>query len=346
MESQRIQAYFFLILFVSVLVLTGVIFLPFVAPVALAAMLAVVLRPVHRFIERFVPSLFISSLLTMILALVVVVVPLVFLGVEIFNESYTLYYNVREKGLGDIDRLTWNIIAPIQKIYPSFDPHFETYVEEATAWVVNNMGNLFSRTATIVFNFFLGAITLFYLLKDGARFKKTLIDLSPLSDKYDVSIIHRLEQAIASIMRGSLLVALVQGVLAGLGLYLFGIPHAVLWGCLAAVAALVPWLGTSLVLIPSVIFLFATGATTSAVGLMAWGLVAVGTIDNVLLPMLVGQGFRAHPILVLFAVLGGITFFGPVGIFLGPLVVAFLLALVDVYKVLIVGAPSSLISRN
>jgi predicted PurR-regulated permease PerM len=62
--------------------------------------------------------------------------------------------------------------------------------------------------------------------------------------------------------------------------------------------------------------------------------------------MLVGQGFRAHPILVLFAVLGGITFFGPVGIFLGPLVVAFLLALVDVYKVLIVGVPSSLISRH
>lgn len=345
MESERIQTYFFLILFISILILTGFIFLPFITPVALAAMLAVVLRPVHNFIRRFIPSLFVASILTMILAFIVVIIPFLFLGLEVFNESYALYYNVREQGLGDIDRLTWNIIAPIQKIYPNFDPHFETYVEDGTAWIVNNMGNLFSRTATIMFNFFLGAITLFYFLKDGNRFKKTLIGLSPLSDKFDVGIIHRLEQAIASIVRGSLLIALVQGTLAGLGLYLFGIPHAVLWGSVAAVAALVPWLGTGLVLIPSVIFLFATGAMTSAVGLMVWGLVAVGTIDNVLLPMLVGKGFRAHPLLVLFAVLGGMAFFGPVGIFLGPLVVAFLLALIDVYKVLIIGAPSSLIPR-
>jgi predicted PurR-regulated permease PerM len=343
MESQRIQTYFFFILFIAVLVLTGFIFLPFVAPVALAAMLAVILRPVHNFFIRIFNKKFIAALLTMLVVFVVVVAPLFFLGTQIFNESYKLYYDVRERGLGDFEQIATKFITPVQKIYPDFNPQIKTYVEEATGWIVDRTGSFFSGTASLIFSFFLGAITLFYLLKDGSVVRKTLIELSPLADKYDVDIFHRLEQAINSVVKGSLLIALVQGLLTGIGLFVFCIPHAILWGSLAAVAALIPWLGTSLILIPAILFLFVNGSTGAAIGLIVWGVIAVSTVDNILLPIFVGKGFRAHPLLILFAVLGGIAFFGPVGIFLGPLVVALLLALIDVYKLLIVDSTRKIV---
>lgn len=335
MESHRIQTYFFLALLVGIFVFTLYMFSPFLAPVALALMTAVILKPFAVRIMHFVRSRSFGALLTIILLAVVIIVPIGILAAEIFNESYELYTNVRDTGAGDVDAIIERVAAPIRSVFPGFNIDVEAYVGALAEWIFNNTGSFFTGTADVIFKLFLGAITLFYLLKDGPAIRKALVELSPLSDRYDVGIINRLEQAINSVIRGSLLVALVQGLLTGTGLAIFGIPHAVLWGSLAAVAALIPYVGTGAVLIPSVIYLFATDMTGQAIGLLIWGIIAVGTVDNLLMPIFVGKGFRAHPLLILFAVLGGLSFFGPVGLFLGPLIVALLLALIDIYKVLI-----------
>jgi predicted PurR-regulated permease PerM len=129
----------------------------------------------------------------------------------------------------------------------------------------------------------------------------------------------------------------IQGVLTTIGFYLFGIQHAVLWGSIAAVAALVPGFGTSIVVVPGIIFLFLSGSTNPAIGLTIWSVVIIGLVDNFLMPTFVGKKFQAHPMLILFGVLGGIFLFGPIGVFMGPLVIALLLALIDIYKLLLVG---------
>ncbi|MEK7557155.1 MAG: AI-2E family transporter, partial [Patescibacteria group bacterium] len=176
---------------------------------------------------------------------------------------------------------------------------------------------------------------LFYFFRDGEFIVTKLKVVSPLQDRYDASVITRLHDAINSVIRGALLIAVIQGILTGVGLTVFGVPNAVLWGSIAIIAALIPYVGTAAVLAPAIIYLFLIDRVGASVGLLAWGIVAVGLIDNFLGPRLVNRGIKLHPVVILLAVLGGLVFFGPLGYILGPLVISLLFALLDIYPLLL-----------
>ena len=131
------------------------------------------------------------------------------------------------------------------------------------------------------------------------------------------------------------MIGLIQGMLTGVGFWMFGVSNPVIWGTVAAVASLVPALGTSLVNIPAIIFLFLSGNISQAIGLLIWVVLAVGLIDNILGPYFINRGVKIHPFLILISVLGGISFFGPVGFIAGPVVLGLLFALLELYPVII-----------
>jgi predicted PurR-regulated permease PerM len=169
------------------------------------------------------------------------------------------------------------------------------------------------------------------LLRDGQRLRALAIVVSPFADTDDESILNKLHLAINSVFKGSLMIAIIQGFLTALGFVVFGIPNFVFWGTIAGICALIPTLGTSLVIIPGVLYLLLNGFSLQAFGLFIWGACAVGLIDNLLGPKLIGKNIAVHPLLVLFSVLGGISFFGPVGFILGPLFVTLFFALIEIY---------------
>ncbi len=173
---------------------------------------------------------------------------------------------------------------------------------------------------------------MFYFLKDSTEFKKSIIVFSPLGDENDEKIMTGLTQAINGVIKGSLLIAVVQGVLLGFGLWLFGIPNAALWGVVAGITSLIPTFGTSLVSVPAIIFLFVTGNTAAAVGLLLWAAVLVGLIDNFLGPLVVSRQAKLPSVLILFSVLGGISLLGPVGVLVGPLTISLLYTLIAIYR--------------
>ncbi len=157
------------------------------------------------------------------------------------------------------------------------------------------------------------------------------MDISPLAEADDETIFKKLALAVSAVVRGSLIVAFIQGILATVGFMIFGLPNPVLFGTIAAIAALVPGVGTALVLVPAIGYLFLSGNTFGAAGLFIWGTVVVGLVDNFLGPQLIGNKMKLHPLAVFLAVLGGIVFFGPIGIIVGPLVISLFSALLDVY---------------
>lgn len=336
MDTQKLQVSFFIGLLLAALLLAGALFLPFMAPIALAFTLAVVARPAHlRVLKALKGRRTLASFATILLILIVVFIPISVLVQQIFIESYELYGRLASGQATSLDAVTEAIAAPIRSFYPAFNPDLEGYLETAISKFVDNLGTVLSSTATILLGGFLTLIALFYILRDGHRFRKAVIELSPLADKYDRQIIDRLERAINSVVRGSFLISVTQGTLVGLGFFIFGIPNAFLWGTVAAFSAFLPGLGTGLVVVPGVIYLVLTGSVGMAVGLGVWGAVIVGLVDNILMPALVGRGFMVHPLFVLFSILGGLAFFGPVGLFLGPLIIALLFALFEIYKLII-----------
>jgi predicted PurR-regulated permease PerM len=336
MDTKKLQLNFFIGLLLVVFLLTLALFRPFIAPIALAFMTAIVVRPWDRKILAGLKGRrTLAAVVTTVLVLLVILVPLSLLVQQITIESINFYNEVRTGDLGGFETLVNSALAPIQTIFPDFTPDVHGGIKSVTDGFVSNASKIFSSTASLGLAIFIAVIALFYMLRDGHRFKDTLVELSPLADEYDKDIIDRIERAVNSVVRGSLFTSLVKGILAALGFAIFGVPHAILWGMLTAIVSLLPGIGAGLTIIPAILYLLVQNSTGMAIGLAIWGFVAVGLVDNIIMPIVVGQGFTVHPLLVLLSVLGGLVFFGPVGLFLGPLVIALLSALIEIYKLLI-----------
>lgn len=338
MFSSRLQASFLLSLLLGISILAFFIFRPYLGAVVVAATFAVIFHPLHR---RLLPVLggraSAAAALTTLCVLIVVILPLAWFGWQLFQEARGVYFEVSDPDTNFSNAL----ITLAEERIGTFLPHvdFDQYTEQALQWLLQHTGQLFASAAKLGLNIFISLIALFYLLRDGVSIRARLIALSPLQDTHDRLISTRLHGAINSVIKGSLLIALIQGVATGTGFALFDVPNPVLWGSVAMIAALVPNVGTALVLAPAIAYLYLTDHLWQSAGLLIWGIIAVGLIDNLLGPTLISRGIKIHPLLILLAVLGGLTFFGPLGFILGPLVISLLFAVLDIYERLLLTKP-------
>ncbi len=336
--------HFFTGLLLAVFVLALYIFLPFLTPIILAITLTIIFGPVYRFFARKLSKdpekSTISAIITLGLVGLIVIIPAIFIVGRLYKEIQDMYYFLTdESGRSSIilimNDISTRISSMLFDLYPafSFDSlNITEYLKSMLEWGFSHVDTLFAGVSRIVLGAFVMFLALFYFLRDGRQFKKDIIAVSPLIDSDDETILKKLEQAIYSIVAGSLIVGVIQGILTGIGFAIFGVPNPVVWGIVAAVAALIPGIGTSLVIVPGVLYLFFTDSTPYAIGLLIWGMLAVGLIDNILGPILVNRGIKIHPLIILLSVLGGFVVFGVVGFILGPLVLAFLFALLEIYK--------------
>ncbi|MDP2691000.1 MAG: AI-2E family transporter [bacterium] len=336
MNHKKSELYFLLILLVGIALLTYFIFKPFLYALILAVLFATVLAPVYKTALRITGERKgIAALLATAFVLIVVIVPISFLGIQIFQEATQLYSSLTQNGgattLSSTIQDGLNYVKELIPFPVEFSFDFDQYLKSGLIWLIQYLGPLLANIAKGILGVFIFLMALYYLFIDGPRLKAAVMALSPLQDIHDKTIFNTLALAINSVMRGSITVALIQGFLTAIGFALFGVPNATLWGSVAAIAALIPGIGTALVLLPGVLFLFLSGETLFAVGLLVWGVIAVGMVDNLLGPKLVERGMKLHSFLILLSILGGIGFFGPLGLLLGPLVLSLLFALIEIY---------------
>ncbi len=326
------RKYFFIALLIAAVGLGFALLWPFLTVIALSAALSVVFHPIYRFFRRRITRgiSWLASLLTVLIFIIILCAPLFAIGAAVFEQSQNIYVWLVENG--NVGSLVSRAGNELSQFIPEGTFDLEGRVSQAIASITAGIGSIFSATLSTIFSLFLVILSMFYFLKDGNNWRQAIIRFSPLSDESDEKILQKLKLAINGIVKGYLLIAGVQGALMGLGLWLFGVPNAALWGVFAGIASLIPTIGTALVSLPAVIFLFASGDTGNAIGMAIWAGVLVGSIDNLLNPIVVGSKINIHPLLVLFAVLGGLALMGPIGILMGPLIISFLYALMSVYR--------------
>lgn len=299
----------------------------------IGASLAVVFHPVYLYLRTHATRgvSWLAAILTTFLFILIIGIPLFFIGSQVLKEGQMFYKSVSEDGGAGqyLDSMTSKLSYIVPEI-GNFD------LKKATADIVKSftgsVAGIFTATLQTIFSFLLIILSLFYFLKDGEKWKRYIVKISPLSDIHDNRIIMMLDHAVSGIMKGYLLVALIQGVMLGIGLWIFGVPNPVLWGLLAGIASVIPSIGTAIVAIPAILFTLATSGTGAAVGLTIWSLILVGTVDNLLNPIVLGKKVSLPPLVILFAVLGGIALIGPAGIIIGPLSVSLLYTLILIYR--------------
>ncbi len=326
------------IFFFGVLLATGYLMwqiaAPFFTALAVAAVVTTVSCPLYRRIARFVPrnNASVAAAIATLLIIILVIAPVSLLGYLVFSEAREVYTSLRAGDGFAANEIASRLEESVQQVVPSFTLNLNEYAEQATGWLADHAGRIFAGTASTLLLAFITIVAFFYLFRDGAQFVRYLVRISPLPDAEDDRIMERLARSVRSVVLGTLSVAFIQGVLTSIGLAIFGIDQAILWGMIAAVGALIPGVGTALVFIPAVLFLAYEGSIGAAIGLAVWGITAVGLIDNLLGPYLMSRGVTLHPFLVLISVLGGIALFGPVGIVLGPVTLSLFTVLLELYS--------------
>lgn len=333
MQITSTEKHFLFVLLLIVVILTLLIFYPFLAMLVLAAAFAVVLNPVYLWIKKHLVRniSWLASILTVILFLIGLCVPLFFVGKSVFIQTQDLYYNMISSG--DSNRFIASIDSSINKFLPEgFGFDIYSKITELVSSLSNNLAQFFSSTLNSIIMFILMVFTLFYLLKDGEEWEKGFIKILPLSDNNTKEILTNLKKSINRIFKGAFIIAIAQGLLAWLGFTIFGIPNAIIWAIVAAIASFIPTIGTSVVSIPAILFLFFTGMELQALGLLIWSIIIVGTIDNLLSPYIISKDTEIPTLFILFAILGGVSLIGPLGILIGPLVLSLLYSLVSIYK--------------
>lgn len=287
-------------------------------------------------VEKFNGRESLASFVVTFLILIFIIIPVVILSAFILREAISLYNSI---AFGNGSQI---LISQADILFNKFSSLFpngvidsqinlEVYARNLLNWIIGHFGSVFSTVFGGILNFILILISIYYLFIFGDKIKKGLLIWSPLPDEYDEEFIQTLRSSIDAVLRGRILISVVQGVLVGVGFAIFGVGSPILWGFVGGIASLVPIFGTSVVVAPAIAFLFLSNNIGAGVGLLIWSAIVVGLADNVI-PIIFFKGkMKIHPILVLFSMLGGVEVFGVIGFLVGPVVVSAFIALMKIY---------------
>ena len=216
----------------------------------------------------------------------------------------------------------------------------ELHLEEAIAKLPGQVSKLLLGVGThlagglagFAGNAVLTFLILFFLFRDGNAAIENVISILPLSRDHAARLLTGIRDSVVANLYGILAVGLAQGLLTGAALATLRVPSALLLGLAAAVCSLIPIVGTMLIWLPAAIYLMVTHHLWKGIILILWGALVVGTIDNIIRPLVIGSRVELHPLLLLFALLGGLQVFGFIGIFIGPTVISLIAVLINLLR--------------
>jgi len=347
MTCQQLFATVFFTLLALLLYQIGLILRPFLFPALWAGLLAHWVFPLHRRLTQMTggrDTLSAGGLTFGVLA--VVVVPLVGMSVMLIGEAGAAEQTIREWiAAGGIQQLPEHVtsvplignwlrsLLTAEKMQAlSMEDSVMAGAKWLSQFFMSQMGDLLKNAVVLVSNFFIMLLVLFFLLKDGERWLGGLYELIPMEASHKRKIVERLDQTVRAVVKGMLVTAMVQGVLAGVAYFALSVPFPVVLTALTIVLAPIPFGGTALVWGPVVLYLFWIGAVGKALGMLVWGVGVVSTVDQFLRPWLIGQEVQIPVLLLVLSVLGGLALYGLLGLFVGPIMVSLFMTAIQIYR--------------
>jgi predicted PurR-regulated permease PerM len=308
--------------------------LPFLPALTWAVALTILFAPLHRWLEVKLQRANLAAAVSVLLVALIVVVPTTLLGQRLLQESVRGAAIIQTK----VDTGEWRRALEAQpRLAPAAhwverQVDLPGTVQTLTSWLTNQAGRLVQGSLVQLIGFCLTFYLFFYFLRDRKTALRSLRFLSPLSPAEMDHLFGRIEDTVFATVYGTLAVAAVQGFLGGLMFWWLGLPAPLLWGVVMGLLAVVPVLGAFIIWVPAALFLLLEGSWGKALLLTVWGAVVVGGIDNLLLPILVGNRLKQHTLLAFLSVVGGLMVFGTSGLILGPVVLTVTAVLLETWR--------------
>ncbi len=342
-NSERFRTTFVLILVLAVSALFVAVVWPFLQALLIGAMLAGLCHPLYRWMAHlFRGRESLASAVTLLILFLLIVGPLsALLGLVVkqalnVSEHAIPWLQERFGAAGSFDVHQWLVerFPLVGDLVPSQGQivySLGTAAKAAGGFLVTWASAFTAGTAGFFLHLFVMIYAMFFFLKDGRSILQKIFYYMPLRHEDEIRMLERFVSVTRATIKGTLLIGLIQGSLAGIAFYFAGIDGAAFWGTIMVVLSVIPGIGTALVWVPTVIYLYVIGSPVPATFLGIWCAAVVGTVDNFLRPRLVGRDAEMPDLLILIGTLGGLFLFGPIGFVIGPVVCGLFLTALDIY---------------
>ena len=342
-SGTNLRTAFVLVLVVAVTALFLAVTWPFLKPLLLGALLAGLFHPLYRWITKVMGGRrSLGAAVTLLVLLVLGLGPVsAFLGI-VLQQALTMsdqalpWLNQHLGAATTFNVQEWVVkrSPALAKYMPSQEQLLEqvgTAAKTTGAFLVGFASRMTATTFAFLIDLFVMLYAMFFFFRDGHRILERIFYYTPLSDEDETRMFTQFASITRATVKGTLVIGIIQGGLAGIAFWVAGIEGAALWGTIMTVLSIIPGIGAALVWVPVVIILFVTGQYLTATLLAAWCAAVVGTVDNFLRPVLVGRDAKMPDLLILIGTLGGLFLFGPMGFIVGPIVCGLFLTVWDIY---------------
>ena len=336
----------FLLLIIAVSLAFAWVLWPFYGAVFWATVLAIVFAPAYRCLSRSMrQKRTLAALTTLMTILLMVILPLTLVGALLLQEGISVYERIQSGELninGYFQQLFGALPAWVADLLDRFgltnlglmQERLSSSLMKGSQFLAAQALNIGQNTFDFIVDLFIVLYLLFFLLRDGDDLSQRIKYAIPLGAEQQRDLFNRFTTVIRATVKGNVVVAIVQGTLGGLIFWFLGVHAPVLWGVLMAFLSLLPAVGSALIWLPVAIYFLVTGATWQGIVLIAFGVLVIGLVDNILRPILVGKDTKMPDYVVLISTLGGMAIFGLNGFVIGPVIAAMFMAAWDIFSVL------------
>ncbi len=319
---------------IVVIILFGILVFFAIKPLLFAILwgliFAYIFMPAYDKLKLYLKNDILSASITLILASIIIILPLWFLVPVAFQQIFELYRLSQTLDVGGVVRSILPTASP--QIVAQFTAAINAFIGKLASGTLSSLVTTSINFPLFLVDLLVTAFVFFFALKDSEKIKEFTRSISPLSKSKEKIIVQQFKDITYSTIYGRFVVGLVQGLFAGLGFFVFGVKNALVLTMLAMILAVLPVVGVFLLWIPISIYMFISGNVALAIAFTLYNLVIVSNIDNVVLAYIVSKRTALSPLFAFISSIGGLFLFGLIGLILGPLIFAYFIILVDLYR--------------
>ncbi|MFH1325709.1 MAG: AI-2E family transporter [archaeon] len=337
MAGMIVDEEFFKKIFVSVilavlLVLSFFILKPILLSIIMGIILAIVFEIPYNKILSKVKYKNLAAGIVCALLLLSILIPLWFLTPVFIEQSLEAYRVSQQIDFAAVLNKVFTLFSASDTISNEVGGILNSFIVKATNSLLNYFSQIIIKFPSILLQLFVVFCTLFFVLRDKEVILNSIHNLMPFSKDVEKRLFQSSKDITLSVIYGHIFIGAMQGIIVGLGFLIFGVSNSLFLTLLAIIAGIIPtFIGTTIVWVPVIVYLFIADNTVAAFGILAFGLFA-GSIDNVIRPIIISAKSKMHPLLALIGMIGGFFFFGFLGFILGPLIIAYIIIVVEVYR--------------
>ncbi len=319
------------ILVVALFILAFLVIKPIIFPIIYGLLLAYILYPIYKYFLTKLKNKNLSAVLICIGLFVILLILFSLILGTIFNQLINFYLSLQEIDTISVIKASLpGIISP--EISTNIANSIETSLSSLLAKTTNYIGDFILNLPTLLLQILVVFLILFFALRDGEEAFDYFKSLSPLQKETQAKFFKHFKGITESVLIGQIVIGVIQGLIAGIGYFIFGVPNALLLTALTVIIGIIPIIGPWFVWIPVDIYLFVSGRPGAGIGLFIYGLILINWVDTIIRPMIVSRKTQINPAIVLIGMIGGIFVFGLIGLIIGPLILAYVLLVLELYR--------------